>query len=198
MQAKSVLNRAFTTREKILVLILAVLVVIAVYYFAVVQNVSSTIEANNAALDDIETEITTQQTIALQRNKLEAALEQLGDTAKLPEVAVYDNIRAEFDEVEALMAKAETFNVSFGNPTVTGTSVRRTVTVTYTMDTYADAAAVVTALSNGDYYCIVDSFSFATKKTTSGSAISATLHATFFETTLGAKTTAGLTEKKSS
>ena len=46
MARRSVLNRSFSTSEKVLMLVLAVLLVVACYYFLVVKNVADTIAAN--------------------------------------------------------------------------------------------------------------------------------------------------------
>ena len=54
MARRSVLNRSFSTSEKVLMLVLAVLLVVACYYFLVVKNVADTIAANEDRLADIE------------------------------------------------------------------------------------------------------------------------------------------------
>ena len=50
MARRSVLNRSFSTSEKVLMLVLAVLLVVACYYFLVVKNVADTIAANEDRL----------------------------------------------------------------------------------------------------------------------------------------------------
>ena len=62
MARRSVLNRSFSTSEKVLMLVLAVLLVVACYYFLVVKNVADTIAANEDRLADIEISITNRNT----------------------------------------------------------------------------------------------------------------------------------------
>ena len=54
MARRSILNRSFSTRETVLILILAVLVIVACYYFLVIKNVADTVAANNQQLAQIE------------------------------------------------------------------------------------------------------------------------------------------------
>ena len=93
MARRSVLNRSFSTSEKVLMLVLAVLLVVACYYFLVVKNVADTIAANEDRLADIEISINAQEMLAADRARMKAELEALGEDGTLPVVAVYDNIR---------------------------------------------------------------------------------------------------------
>ena len=63
---------------------------------------------------------------------MKAELEALGEDGTLPVVAVYDNIRNELNELNALMGGATTYNLSFAQPTVEDKLVRREVTVSFT------------------------------------------------------------------
>ncbi len=129
MARRSVLNRSFSTSEKVLMLVLAVLLVVACYYFLVVKNVADTIAANEDRLADIEISINAQEMLAADRARMKAELEALGEDGTLPVVAVYDNIRNELNELNALMGGATTYNLSFAQPTVEDKLVRREVTV---------------------------------------------------------------------
>ncbi|MFQ9181282.1 MAG: hypothetical protein ACLR3C_16385 [Eggerthella lenta] len=111
MARRSVLNRSFSTSEKVLMLVLAVLLVVACYYFLVVKNVADTIAANEDRLADIEISINAQEMLAADRARMKAELEALGEDGTLPVVAVYDNIRNEWNELNALMGGATTYNL---------------------------------------------------------------------------------------
>lgn len=57
--------------------------------------------------------------LAADRARMKAELlEALGEDGTLPVVAVYDNIRNELNELNALMGGATTYNLSFAQPTV--------------------------------------------------------------------------------
>ena len=191
MARRSVLNRSFSTSEKVLMLVLAVLLVVACYYFLVVKNVADTIAANEDRLADIEISVNAQEMLAADRARMKAELEALGEDGTLPVVAVYDNIRNELNELNALMGGATTYNLSFAQPTVEDKLVRREVTVSFTVPDYAAALDVVRKLENGTYRSVIgDMLADGTVD-----SVDAVLTVTYLETTNGAATTAGLVEK---
>lgn len=197
MARRSILNRSFSTRETVLILILAVLLIVACYYFLVVKNVADTMAANNQQLAGIEMNIDVQESLAADRARMKAELDELGDDETLPEVAVYDNIRNELNELNTLLAGAATYNLSFGQPTVEGELVRRTVAVSFTVPSYAAALDVVRQLENGTYRCQITDFTMTGELLADGSvsSVNATLNVTYLETTNGATNTSGLVEK---
>lgn len=197
MTRQSVLNRSFSTREKVLILVLGILLIVACYYFLVVKNVADTSAANDLKLTEIKTEIEAQTSLATARTKMEGELAGLGDVANLPEVAVYDNIRNELDELNALMAGATTYDLKFAQPVLTDTLVRRPVTVSFTTPTYAAALEVVRALENGSYRCEITDFSLTGKLLADGSveSVASTLNVTYLETTKDSTNLSGLVEK---
>lgn len=197
MARRSILNRSFSTRETVLILVLALLLVVACYYFLVVKNVSDTVAANNEQLAGIEMNIGVQESLAADRARMKAELDELGDDETLPEVAVYDNIRNELNELNTLLGSATTYNLSFGQPTVEGQLVRRTVTVSFTTPSYASALEVVRQLENGTYRCQITDFTMTGELLADGSvsSVNAMLSVTYLETTNGATNTSGLVEK---
>lgn len=198
MTRKSILNRSFSTREKVLILILVVLLIGACYYFLVVKNVADTMAANEAALSETNLQIDRQTALAAARSRMEQELEKLGPEQNLPEVAVYDNIRNELDELNALLSGVITYDLKFGQPVLKDSLVRRPVTVSFTVRSYRDALDVVAALGHGSYRCEVTDFALTGKLLADGSVdnVSATLNVTYFETTNGATNLSGLTEAK--
>lgn len=58
MARRSILNRSFSTREKVLILVLVALLLVACYYFLVVKNVADTKAENDLQLQEIQMLIT--------------------------------------------------------------------------------------------------------------------------------------------
>ena len=195
-KGNSILSHAFSTREKVLIGILVVILLIAFYYFMIVRGVSDRIESNEAELSEIQTELDIQNSIAAQRTKMEDELDSLGDSSNLAVVAVYDNFNNEFDELNGILDNAISFDLKFSEPIATGSLVRRDVVITFTSNSYADAMGYVQKIQDGSYRCLTTDMTMSTNtKTTSTSAagtITTTMSVTYFETTEGAETTAGL------
>ena len=142
MARRSILNRSFSTREKVLILVLVALLLVACYYFLVVKNVADTKAENDLQLQEIQMQIDTQTALAMARTRMENELAELGDVGKLPVVAAYDNIRNELDELNTLLSGVGTYDVKFSQPELDGELVRRPVTITYTVAGYNEALVV--------------------------------------------------------
>lgn len=198
MARAALLNRSFSTREKVLLLILAVLLVGVFYYYFVVKGVADTMAANEDALADVQVEIDQQTALATVRAKMESELAGMGDLQPLPEVATYDNLSNEINELNRLMAAAQTYDMKFEQPTLDGKLVRRTVNISFTCANYGAALDVVRSLENGTYRCQIGAFSLKGDMLADGSikSVSASVSVTYFETTTGTTNTNGLTEEE--
>ncbi len=197
MARRSLLNRSFSGREKGLLLVLVVLLVGACYYFFVVKNVADTVAANEQQLEDIQLQVDQQTMLASVRQRMQTELDELGRQQPVPEVAVYDNLKNELDQLNALMASAITYDLKFEQPMLDGQLVRRPVTVSFTTSSYGAALDVVRVLENGAYRCEITNFSMTGKLLANGSveSVASMFNVTYLETTNGSTNLGGLVEK---
>lgn len=195
--ANSVLSRSFTKREKIMLVVLAIILVCGAYYLFVIQAIQNNNAANAAELETVQTEIDTQTGIALLKSRMDSELKSLGDEANLPLVATYDNVRAEIDELNAILKDATTYSLNFAQPTLSGETVRRTVSLTFTTPDYGSALELVRTLQACKYRCEITDFALTGKMLADGSveSVSGSLNVTFYETTDGATNLSGLVEE---
>ncbi|MEG1167372.1 MAG: type II secretion system protein GspM [Gordonibacter sp.] len=198
--ANRLMSRAFTKREKIMLLVLAVVLVAASYYLFVVQNVANTKASNAAQLQEVQDQIAAQDTVAAMREKMQSELEKMGQVEKLPVIATYDNLRNELDQLNAALASTSSYDLKLTQPVLTGETVRRVVTLTFTTPSYDAATAVLEALQNGKYRCVITDFSMTGKMLADGTieSVSSTLNVTYYETIAGSANTNGLQDEKSS
>lgn len=197
MARRSILRRSFSTREKGLILVLVIVLLVACYYFLVVRNVADTLAANEAQMEVVQQELDQQNAVATVRNQMQSELDALGEQRDLPEVAVYDNLRNTLNELDALLSSATVYDLDFGQPERDGDLVRREVAISFTVPDYQAAFDVVRALENGSYRCQITDFALTGKMLADGSVsgVSATLDVTYFETTRGATNLNGLVER---
>lgn len=197
MARRSLLNRSFSGREKGLLLVLVVLLVGACYYFFVVKSVADTVAANEQQLEDIQLQVDQQTMLASVRQRMQTELDELGRQQPVPEVAVYDNLKNELDQLNALMASAITYDLKFEQPMLDGQLVRRPVTVSFTTSSYGAALDVVRVLENGAYRCEITNFSMTGKLLANGSveSVASMFNVTYLETTNGSTNLGGLVEK---
>lgn len=198
--SNSILTRSFSNREKALIGVLVVLVLVACYYFLVIRNVADTQDANAIELEDVNMQIDVQQAVAFARASMQGELEELGTLENMPVVATYDNLRNEIDELNKILAQASSYDLKFMTPEISGTTIRRVVNITYTTPTYEDALSIVSQLQNGKYRCEVSNFTLTGKLLASGAidSVSSNLSVTYYETSTGAESINGVVAKEES
>ena len=178
------MNRAFTTREKVLLAILAVLLVACFYWLVLLQpalNALSTVDSRVAALQD---EIMIQQVVAANKAQLEQQIaEAEASGAAQKTLPAYDNTKNEIDALDAILAEARTYSINFADADLSGTLARRNVDISFTSDSYDDAHSVLEKLINCQYACLVTDISITGSSLgqSSGGTVSASAAVVFFE-----------------
>ena len=104
------LSRKFTTREKVLLLVMAIML-LGLFYYQVVYKQTEHMIAEYDTID-LENELTIVQGKAARKKKMEQEMAEGGQKAN-GEVATYNNITNEINELNAILANADTFNQSF-------------------------------------------------------------------------------------
>ena len=195
MTKKAILNRAFTPREKGLILALALVLVGAFYYFAVIQGTSATLSANEQRMAELQVSLEEQQLKAVQLRAMEAELEQLSNKKEAPQVQAYNNFRGEWDQLKGLLRDATSFQLNFGDPVATGQLVRRPVQASFTTGSYQEALALVERIQKGQYRCVINDFGMSqvSDQVKDQTGVSVSVSMTFYETLEGATDLSGLT-----
>lgn len=192
------MSRKFTTREKILLIICAVLMLGLFYYKVVWVDTADTIAASNTA--DLETEIMMQETMAAKKADMENEIKTNADSV-IGEVATYNNFSNEMNELDKILAAADTYSLSFSEATLEGSTVRRNIDVVYHASTYQNMKSILQKLHDCKYRCLIGDVSITTTTSEASniqtsSDLNVSLTITFYETTLDSETTAGLAQEE--
>lgn len=181
-------------------LVLVIVLLVAAYYFFVVRNVADTQAANAIEMEQVQSDIDLQNTLKQVYEKKQRELDELGALGSLPEVAAYDNLRNELDELNTILGQTSAYDIKFATPEIDGDLIRRVVNITFTAPSYGDAFSIVDQLQNGKYRCDVTDFTVTAQLLADGSvkSVNATLKVTYFETANGATSLNGLVEKAKS
>lgn len=194
MTRKAILNRAFTPREKGLILILALVLIGAFYYFAVIQGSAAIVSANEDRMEQLQVTLEEQQTKAAQLASMEAQLDLLGNKEKAPKVQAYNNFRGEWDQMKGLLTGTTSYQLNFGDPVATGQLVRRPVQVSFTTGSYKEALSLVESIQKSQFRCVVNDFGMSrvSDQVKDQEGVSVSLSMTFYETLEGATDLSGL------
>ncbi len=193
------LSREFTKRETILLIICVVLALGVFYYEVAYRNITAQIESYNT--DSIQEELDVANARAAQIKQMEATIqENLGKYKG--NVAVYNNLANEVEMMGRIMeGHADNVSLTWNDPTLTGTTVRRDVNISFHASDYTQMMNVLNALNACEYRCILKDVSVNASGNTEAAVgnglgfatdVNVSLTVTFFETTEGAANTAGL------
>lgn len=187
------MSREFTSREKILLVVLCVLLLGILYYEFIVKDVEETIKKYNT--EDLETELLIEQSKAASIMDMEAEMEAAkAESGSV--VASYNNIKNEISALNDIFAAATTYNFDFNQAIKDGDAVRRDISISFTASSYNTAESIIEKLHDCKYRCLIRNISINTSsgEGISSGSVSVSMTVTFFETMYNANTTDGLEE----
>ena len=146
-----------TVREKVLTVILGVLVLFCVYYFAFLIPVTEEMDACINENLTIEDQMVIYDATAEKKRMMEGELKDIleGENKDVKELPAYDNSQNVMKELSALLEKTEQYDTSFSSVEEQDNTVRREVSLSFTCNSYEDAKNILSSISNSDYRCIL-------------------------------------------
>ena len=150
------MSRAFTKREKILMTILAVMLVVAFYYLVVEQRIGGAIEQAEADIAFYETENPILQAQKDKIDYMKAYLEEIYKQEDPQIVPEYDNLQQVMLFLNTVLSTTNDYSISFGTaqlPEGSGYIATRYVAINFASPSYAVAKQVVRNLQDCPYCC---------------------------------------------
>lgn len=145
-------SRQFTKREKVLLVILAVLGLFAAYLFAVQQPVSQSMESLSARQTEAEMRLMVLETRHARLRKMEKELDELFADGEPAEIPSYDNLRHVMDFLGEILKGATDYSVvTTSLETGDGGIVRRNITLSFTAESFDEAYGVLKELAACPY-----------------------------------------------
>ena len=188
-----IMSRDFTLKEKIMLLILALVLLGTLYYFAVDQPVRRAIDNTVSERENLEIELTALQLKMATLNRMKSELSTLTGDTSYGEMGSYNNSEAELNELNQLLQDTTSYDISFDSVTREGDLVRRTFSLTFTASDYDKAEDLITKLCEGEWRCLVSEISFNSPDSDlSQGIVDVGLKATFYETMADGTADSGL------
>ena len=191
------LNREFSAKEKLLLLIAAVLALGLFYYNFVYKFFQSQYALYDTA--KIEDELLIEQSKSTRISQMKQIIEESKGKVK-GDLSVYNNQSAEIIEMGMIFDEdADNVSISWSEPVMRGTIIRRDVNITFHCRSYENFKNVLRKMSEMKYRCLIGNVAVSDANTrestgivTSGD-INASISVRFFETSEGAVSLAGVT-----
>ena len=175
----------FSTREKVLLVALALIVVFIAWFMLVYQNTTSQIASLESEISTTESMIQVDAARVNQLQTMKSSVEEHKAAGDAPvTVPQYDNLQPLMSELNSIMNMTSNYSLSFDSiDSSSGEYVQRGVRIDYSCGSYGDAEAVVYALADGKFPCSIDTVAISdgSSRGSGSSGASATVHVTFFE-----------------
>lgn len=187
-----ILSRDFTTKEKVLLLILAIIIISLAYYLLVYQPVSDGIEKAELTKQGQAVELEAVNMRIAKLEKMKNEIDDVTENGTLKSMPSYNNSKNVNKLFNDILGDLE-FTLSFNDVTKAGDQIRRFVTMQFITKDQKTIKSVLTALSECEYRCLINDVKCSFKLNKNDEAdytVRASL--TFFETMVGGTPDAGL------
>lgn len=151
------MKKQLTVREKVLMCILAVLLVICAYYYAfytpVLQKIADFknemifLEEQNLLLDA--------QVKRMDEMKQELDAITSGEMGNIKELPAYDNSQNVMNSLSFILKSASQYNVSFSSVEEEESTVRRNINLSYDCGSYEAAKSILEQIYESEYRSII-------------------------------------------
>ena len=155
------LSKKFTRREIVLLIVLSLLVILALYYFAVQQPVADTGDELDQQITGLEDEMIMLEAKQQRRADMLAELEDLrANSSTIAEIPSSDNLRNIMAYLDMVLAGTRNYELSskgieYDEDTPGGIS-RRRLALSFVSDSYTAAKAAVARIQDCPYLCHIN------------------------------------------
>ncbi|MBO7676722.1 MAG: hypothetical protein J6S49_04335 [Erysipelotrichaceae bacterium] len=176
------LNRGFSIREKILLLV-CVLVGLGIFYYEVIyRSFQNSMEAYDISKIQDQT-IILQAQVSRKKMMEQYLIDHKDDT--YGELALYNNLSKEISELARIFDGIDNLSISWSDPTLLNKTVRRNANVSFSVVGYEKVVELVKAINSCRYRCLISDLSISTNRDRvldEYSTVSVRIVITFFET----------------
>ncbi|MCQ2516128.1 MAG: hypothetical protein MJ094_04615 [Saccharofermentans sp.] len=196
-------NHKITIKEAIVIFVLSLAVIAYLYYAFFWTSYQRKLSSYNTI--DIDSQIEVEQMRATSLTNMRNEIEN-SSNSNLGQIAIYNNQSNEIRELSSIITNNATgILMTWKDPVLDGSIVRRQVELTFIVDSYEEALDIISSISNCEYRLVINNLSIEGEEgvievidyenddiTYVDAPISVSLTITFFETTVGADSEAGL------
>lgn len=184
-----ILSRDFTRKEKILLLILAIILVGLIYYRVVYVYVEKGIVSARAEEKTLQTELATVDKQIAEMDKMQAEIDEYKASGDISRMGSYNNSRDEIAFLNDTLEDTLRYSITFTDVTRNGDQIRRNFTLQYQTENYDDAARIMRTLVTGQHRCQVGDIRCSVDQ---HGIVTINEVATFYETMVGGTPDSGL------
>ena len=155
------LSKQFTRREKVLLVILALLLLFAFYFLGVHRPVTTSLVRIQEESETVATELTVLEAKEQRMIQMQQELDEILSQPNVAEIPTYDNLQQVMDFLNTVLSSASEYSLSFQSlqQPESGSILRRSMQMTFISPSYDGARSMIGQLQNCPYRCQLSDFS---------------------------------------
>ena len=174
------MNRELTKREKILLLIFAILIIVLGYYKIILEPINDQITNYEGMQLQEETEVDTKTTQAMKMAVMEKEIEKAKASGIEREVPTYDNSKVLLPKLYEIMDASTDYSMTFQDIVTEGNVVYRGIDITFQTRNYTQARKIIDEIIDMGYALEISDITMQETNDDS-SSMSTYMNVTFYE-----------------
>ena len=156
------MKKQLTVREKVLMCILAVLLVICAYYYAFYTPVLQKVATYKGEIEFLEEQNKILDAQVEKMNLMKAELEAIasGEMGNVKEIPAYDNSYNVMYSLADILKKADQYKVNFVEVEEEESIVRRNINMTYSCRNYENVKSIFEQIHDSEYRTLIKDVSY--------------------------------------
>ncbi len=175
------MNRELTKREKVLLLIFAVLLIAVGYYKLLLEPINNQIESYRSLTQEEQMQMDTAQLQAVRMQQMEAEIAQAKAAGIERTIPDYDNSAVLLPQLYQIMDSTIEYAMDFDEITFEGNIAARPVQIEFETANYQKARRVIDKLCTTGYAMQIEDMTIQEARTTDKRSVHTYLSITFFE-----------------
>ena len=194
----NILTREFSTREKILLFVLGVIILGVLYYLFIFQPVTESTKRAEDNAQQLESQLAMLNAKVAQIKKMQKSIEEYADNGHIVSIMPsYNAGKQELVFLNSTLAASNDYYVGFTDITREGNQIRREFSLKFTVDHFGEAENIMNVLEHSDLRCLISDFTVKPVEqdaTVENGEVEVSCVATFYETMFGGVADAELPE----
>lgn len=175
------MNRELTKREKVLLLIFAVLLIAVGYYKLLLEPINNQIESYRSLTQEEQMQMETAQLQAVRMKQMETEIAQAKAAGIERTIPDYDNSAVLLPQLYQIMDSTIEYAMDFDEITFEGNIAARPVQIEFETANYQKARRVIDKLCTTGYAMQIEDMTIQEARTTDKRSVHTYLSITFFE-----------------
>ena len=178
------LTREFSTKEKVLLVVLVVVLLALAYYWFVHVTVTEALDRAQSQKETLETELTSVQARVTVLRRMQSEIDKIQTDGTFMKMPSYNNSKEVTKLLNNVLGDLG-YRISFANVSQSGELVRRNITLEFSAPDYDTVERVLTGLAGSEYRCLLGNVSCSEGYSrTDGYYLNVSAAITFYETTV--------------